>query len=571
MAIEKAWWKESVVYQIYPRSFCDSNGDGIGDLNGITGKLDYLKELGIDVIWLSPVYQSPNDDNGYDISDYRNIMEEFGTMEDYDRMLARAHELGIKIMMDLVVNHTSDEHPWFVESRKSQDNGYRDYYIWRDGREGREPNNWGSCFGGPAWEYDERSGQYYLHLFSKKQPDLNWENPKVREGVFDMMTWWCEKGIDGFRMDVISLISKAPGLPDGAVGKSGYGDFAAYCANGPRVHEYLQEMNRKVLSRYDLITVGECSGVTVEEAKRYASLSGKELNMVFQFEHMDLDGGESFKWNHKKIPLTELKKTMSKWQAGLAGKAWNSLYWCNHDQPRMLSRMGNDSRKYREVSAKMLATCLHMMQGTPYVYQGEELGMTNYPFTSLEEFRDIESINAYRELTEKRIVSPEEMFGYISYKGRDNARTPMQWDDSPQAGFTTGTPWMPVNPNYREINAKEQMGRETSVFHYYKKLIRLRKDYEIIVYGDYELLLPDSEELYVYLRSYQGEKLLVVCSYTDRGTVCEIPEELRGRTGKVLISNYGREETGFEGVDGKIALRPYEAAAVLYYNEGVCN
>ncbi len=562
--MDRNWWKESVVYQIYPRSFCDSNGDGIGDLNGITGKLDYLKELGIDVIWLSPVYQSPNDDNGYDISDYRKIMAEFGTMEDYDRMLSRAHELGIKIMMDLVVNHTSDEHPWFVESRKSEDNEYRDYYIWRDGKEGKEPNNWGSCFGGSAWKYDEKTDQYYLHLFSEKQPDLNWENPKVRESVFDMMTWWCEKGIDGFRMDVISLISKTPGLPDGALGKSGYGEFASSCANGPRVHEYLQEMNREVLSKYDLITVGECSGVTVEEAKKYASSSGKELNMVFQFEHMDLDGGESFKWNHEKIPLTELKKIMSKWQTELAGKAWNSLYWCNHDQPRMLSRMGNDAPKYREVSAKMLATCLHMMQGTPYVYQGEELGMTNYPFTSLEEFRDIESINAYRELTEKGIVSPEDMFDYISYKGRDNARTPMQWDDGPQAGFTTGTPWIPVNPNYKEIHAKEQMERETSVFHYYKKLIRLRKEREIIVYGDYKLLMPDSEELYVYLRSYQGEKLLVMCNYTAREIALRIPEELQGRAGEVLISNYDRDRTGMEDAGQETLLRPYEAAAVLY-------
>lgn len=557
--MEKAWWKESVVYQIYPRSFCDSNGDGIGDLNGITGKLEYLRELGIDVIWLSPVYQSPNDDNGYDISNYQEIMTEFGTMEDYDRMLRRAHELGIKIMMDLVVNHTSDEHPWFLESRKSKENAYRDYYIWRDGAEGKEPNNWGGCFGGSAWKYDEETEQYYLHLFSEKQPDLNWDNPRVRKEVFDMMTWWCEKGIDGFRMDVISLISKMPGLPDGPVGKSGYGDFGPYCANGPKVHEYLQEMNREVLSRYNLITVGECSGVTVEEAEKYASLSGEELNMVFQFEHMDLDGGESFKWNHKKIPLTGLKQIMSKWQRELAGKAWNSLYWCNHDQPRMLSRMGNDSPKYREISAKMLGTCLHMLQGTPYIYQGEELGMTNYPFTSLEEFRDIESINAYHELTEKGVVTPEEMFDYISYKGRDNARTPMQWDDSPQAGFTAGTPWIPVNPNYREINAREQMERADSVFHYYKKLIRLRKEHEIIVYGDYELLLPDSEELYAYLRGYQGEKLLTICNFTEKEITYQLPEELFGLAGEVLISNYGREL-----LDKEILLMPYEAIAVLY-------
>ena len=356
---------------------------------------------------------------------------------------------------------------------------------------------------------------YYLHLFSRKQPDLNWDNPRVRKEVFDMMIWWCEKGIDGFRMDVISLISKTPGLPDGTVGKSGYGDFGPYCANGPKVHEYLQEMNREVLSRYDLITVGECSGVTVEEAKKYASLSGKELNMVFQFEHMDLDGGESFKWNHKKIPLTGLKQIMSKWQRELAGKAWNSLYWCNHDQPRMLSRMGNDSPKYREISAKMLGTCLHMLQGTPYIYQGEELGMTNYPFTSLEEFRDI--------------------------------------------GFTVGTPWIPVNPNYREINAKEQMERADSVFYYYKKLIRLRKEHGIIVYGDYELLLPDSEELYVYLRGYQGEKLLTICNFTEKEITYRLPEELFGLAGEVLVSNYGRVL-----LDKKILLKPYEAIAVLY-------
>lgn len=557
--MEKTWWKESVVYQIYPRSFCDSNGDGIGDLQGIAGKLDYLADLGIDVIWLSPVYQSPNDDNGYDISDYRRIMEEFGTMDDFDRMLDRAHHLDIKIMMDLVVNHTSDEHAWFLESRKSKDSTYRDYYIWRDGKGESEPNNWGSCFGGSAWKYDEASGQYYLHLFSPKQPDLNWDNPLVRREVFDMMNWWCEKGIDGFRMDVISLISKVPGLPDGETGKSGYGDFGPYCVNGPHVHEYLQEMNREVLSKHNLITVGECSGVTVEEAKKYASSSGRELNMVFQFEHMDLDGGESFKWNHKKIKLTELKKIMSKWQTELEGKAWNSLYWCNHDQPRFLSRMGDDSPAYREVSAKMLATCLHMMQGTPYVYQGEELGMTNYPFSSLEEFRDIESINAYHELTEKGIISPEDMFDYISYKGRDNARTPMQWDDSENAGFTTGTPWIPVNPNYKEINAKEQLARKSSVFHYYKKLIALRKQYEIIVYGKYELLLPDSEEIYAYTRTLGDEKLLVICNFTENEVIYDVPEEFSRAQGNVLINNYARTQ-----LTPNITLQPYEAIVLLH-------
>lgn len=554
--MKKAWWKESVVYQIYPRSFCDSNGDGIGDLNGITGKLDYLKELGVDVIWLSPVYQSPNDDNGYDISDYQAIMTEFGTMEDYDRMLAQAHKRGIKIMMDLVVNHTSDEHAWFVESRKDKENPYRDYYIWREGKDGKEPNNWGACFGGSAWEWDETTGMYYLHLFSRKQPDLNWENQEVRDAVFRMMNWWCEKGIDGFRMDVISMISKVPGLPDGEIGKSGYGNPGPYVQNGPRVHEFLQEMNRKVLSQYPLITVGECSGVTVEEAKKYASDDGRELNMVFQFEHMDLDGGETFKWNDRKIKLTELKEVLSKWQTELEGKAWNSLYWCNHDQPRMLSRLGNDSPEFREVSAKMLATCLHMMQGTPYVYQGEELGMTNYPFTSLEEFRDIESINAYHELTEKGVIGKEEMFRYISYKGRDNARTPVQWDGSANAGFTTGTPWIPVNPNYKAINAEEQTGRADSVFHYYKELIRLRHENEIIVYGKYELISPESEEIYAYRRLLDQEKLLVVCNFTQKEVEYILPEtESKDmEQARVLIGNCGRER-----LEAKMVLKPYEA------------
>lgn len=557
--MEKAWWKESVVYQIYPRSFCDSNGDGIGDLNGITEKLEYIKELGADVIWLSPVYKSPNADNGYDISDYCDIMGEFGTMQDYDRMLARAHELGLKVMMDLVVNHTSDQHPWFMESRKSKENPYRDYYIWREGKEGREPNNWGACFGGSAWKYDKQTQMYYLHLFTENQPDLNWDNCDVRKAVFDMMTWWCEKGIDGFRMDVIDKISKTPEMPDGEVDASGYGSADPYTANGPHIHEYLQEMNEKVLSRYDLMTVGECSGVTVEEAKKYASSEGNELNMVFQFEHMGLDDGVYGKWSDRKIKLTELKQVMSRWQTGLEGEAWNSLYWCNHDQPRIVSRFGNDSPRYREVSAKMLGTCLHMMQGTPYVYQGEELGMTNYPFTSTEEFRDIESIHAYEDYTAKGELSPEEVFAYVAYKSRDNSRTPMQWDDSENGGFTTGTPWINVNPNYREIHAKEEMGRADSVFRYYQKLIALRKQYEIVVYGSYQLLLPESEEIYAYTRSLNDQILLVVCNFTDKETDYTFPEELSERKGQVLLSNY---EFGESGEYRK--LRPYEAFVVLY-------
>lgn len=554
--MEKRWWKESVVYQIYPRSFCDSNGDGIGDLNGITGKLDYLKELGIDVIWLSPVYKSPNDDNGYDISDYQAIMDEFGTMEDFDRMLATAHEKGIKIMMDLVVNHTSDEHKWFIESRKSTDNPYRDYYIWRPAKEdGSLPNNWGSCFSGPAWEYDKTTDMYFLHLFSKKQPDLNWDNPAVRQDVFDMMNWWLKKGVDGFRMDVISLISKEPGLPDKEPGINGYATFNV-SANGPHVHEYLQEMRQKALNNADTITVGECSGVTLEEAKKYARSDEKELNMVFQFEHMDVDSDEKAgKWTTRKMDLRNLKKILTRWQKGLQDIAWNSLYWENHDQPRSVSRFGNDSDEYREISAKMLATCIHMMQGTPYVYQGEELGMTNCPFNTLDNFRDLESINAFHELTEQGKMTEENMMAAISYKGRDNARTPMQWDDSAYAGFSTATPWIMVNPNYTKINAKDQINREDSVFKYYQKLIKLRHESELIVYGTYDLILDDDKDIYAYIRTLGDEKLIVYCNFSENTREVELPEEFTN--GKVLISNYIDAK-----VNHKITLRPYEAIVI---------
>ena len=554
--MEKRWWKESVVYQIYPRSFCDSNGDGIGDLNGITGKLDYLKELGIDVIWLSPVYKSPNDDNGYDISDYQAIMDEFGTMEDFDRMLATAHEKGIKIMMDLVVNHTSDEHKWFIESRKSTDNPYRNYYIWRPAKEdGSLPNNWGSCFSGPAWEYDKTTDMYFLHLFSKKQPDLNWDNPAVRQDVFDMMNWWLKKGVDGFRMDVISLISKEPGLPDKEPGINGYATFNV-SANGPHVHEYLQEMRQKALNNADTITVGECSGVTLEEAKKYARSDEKELNMVFQFEHMVVDSDEKAgKWTTRKMDLRDLKKILTRWQKGLQDIAWNSLYWENHDQPRSVSRFGNDSDEYREISAKMLATCIHMMQGTPYVYQGEELGMTNCPFNTLDNFRDLESINAFHELTEQGKMTEEDMMAAIGYKGRDNARSPMQWDDSAYAGFSTATPWIMVNPNYTKINARDQVNREDSVFKYYQKLIKLRHESELIVYGTYDLILDDDKDIYAYIRTLGDEKLIVYCNFSENTRKVEIPEEFVNK--KVLISNYSDAKA-----NQKITLRPYEAIVI---------
>ena len=551
--MNRTWWKESVVYQIYPRSFCDSNGDGIGDLKGIQSKLDYLKELGINVIWMSPVYKSPNDDNGYDISDYQDIMTEFGTMADFDELLAAAHERGIRIVMDLVVNHTSDEHPWFIESRSSKENPKRDYYIWRDAVDGHEPNNWGSAFSGSAWEWDEKTQMYYLHCFSKKQPDLNWENPKVRDDVFAMMDWWCRKGIDGFRMDVISMISKKDGLPDVPTDGGLYGNCMYGTCNGPHVHEYLQEMNQRVLSKYDLMTVGECAGVTIEEAKKYANAEGTELNMVFQFEHTSLDSGTMDKWCKKPIPLQELKANLSKWENELEGKAWNSLYFCNHDQPRIVSRLGDDS----PLSAKCIATVLHMMQGTPYVYQGEELGMTNCPFGSIENYRDLESINAYHELTEAGLRQPEELLECIAYKSRDNARTPMQWNSSKNGGFTEGTPWIMVNPNYKEINAEQEMADPDSVFHYYQHLIALRRSSswsDIIVYGHYELLAPENPQVFAYTREYKGRKLLVICNLSSEKVSFEIPDSVSWTQADRLIGNYKYQELA-----RKTELRPWEA------------
>ena len=555
--MKKNWWKESVVYQIYPRSFKDSNGDGIGDIPGIIEKLDYLKELGVNVLWISPMLESPQDDNGYDISDYRRIYKEYGTMEDYEKLLEKAHKRGIKILMDLVVNHTSDEHNWFIESRKSKDNPYRDYYIWREPVNGKEPNNWGSAFGGPAWEYDPQTEMYYLHLFSRKQPDLNWENEKVRQEVYDMMNFWCEKGIDGFRMDVISMISKDQSYPDGEMNGGLYGDFGPYCVHGPRIHEFLQEMNREVLSRYDVMTVGETSGVTIEEAQKYAGEDRNELNMVFQFEHVEDQGSDHGKWTTEKYDFQEFKKVMIKWQEELQGKAWNSLFLGNHDQPRSVSRFGNDNPVYRETSAKMLATCIHMMQGTPYVYQGEELGMTNIYFDKLEDYRDIESINYFEEFTESGLMTPEHMMKCLMLRSRDNARTPMQWDDSKQAGFTEGEPWIKVNPNYKKINAAQQLEDPDSVFHYYQKLIRLRKEKDIIVYGEFEPLYREDEQIFAYTRKQDQEKLLTVCNFSDKNAEVEVPEEFKGA--ECLITNLGRKE-----FEGKIVLNPYEAF-VLYY------
>jgi len=557
--MDQSWWKESVVYQIYPRSFKDSNGDGIGDLQGIIEKLDYLKELGVDIIWLSPVYKSPNDDNGYDVSDYQDVMDEFGTMADWEHLIQEMHDREMKLMMDLVVNHSSDEHHWFIDAKKSKDNPYRNYYIWRKGKDGKEPTNWESFFSGSAWEYDEPTDEYFLHLFSKKQPDLNWENPKLRREVYDMMNWWIDKGVDGFRMDVINLISKA-GYQDAPnmEGKK-YVSGAEYFFNGPKIHEYLQEMNKEVLSK-GVVTVGETPGVDVEQAKLYTGSDRNELNMVFQFEHMDLDSGPGGKWDLRPLKLKDLRDNFTKWQKGLEGEGWNSLYLNNHDQPRMVSRFGNDG-KYRVESAKMLATFLHTLQGTPYIYQGEEIGMTNVKFDSIEEYKDIETLNMYNEKVKENKEDEAKVMESIYVKGRDNARTPVQWNASEHAGFTTGTPWISVNPNYKEVNVEQAVADPDSIFHYYKQLIKLRKENDVIVYGTYDLLLDDHEQIYAYTRTLKKEKLLVILNFSDHRPVFRLPEDMICRDVEVLISNYEQPE---EPDVSSIKLRPYEAVVYKY-------
>ena len=536
--MERKWWHSSVVYQIYPRSFNDSNGDGIGDINGIREKLDYLKELGIDVIWLSPVYKSPNDDNGYDISDYCDIMDEFGTMDDMEKLLKEANEKGIKILMDLVVNHTSDEHKWFIEAKKSKDNKFRDYYIWRDPVNGHEPNNLGSCFSGSAWQYDESTDQYYLHLFSKKQPDLNWENENVRNEVYKMMNFWIDKGIGGFRMDVIDLIGK---VPDEMI-----------TGNGPKLHDYLQEMNKAALEGHDLLTVGETWGATPEIAKLYSNPKRKELSMVFQFEHIGLDQIEGKeKWDVKPLDLLDLKKVLSKWQTELEGEGWNSLFWNNHDLPRIVSRWGND-KEYRVESAKMLATLLHGMNGTPYIYQGEELGMTNVRFEDINEYNDIETLNMYKDRISKG-YSHDEIMASIYAKGRDNARTPMQWDSTENAGFTTGNPWLAVNKNYKFINAEDCLQDKDSIFYHYKKLIDIRKHNDTIIYGDYKLLLPEDKNVFAYSRKLNGDKIVVVCNFYDKEVNLNFKEDFNNV--EILLSNYKDSSIFMKD----LKLRPYEA------------
>ncbi|QTH43642.1 alpha-glucosidase [Cohnella sp. LGH] len=540
--MQEHWWKTTVVYQVYPRSFQDTDGDGVGDLRGIVKRLDYLQELGIGAIWLSPVYKSPNDDNGYDISDYRDIMDEFGTMADMDELIREANARNIKIVMDLVVNHTSDEHPWFIESRRSRDNEYRDYYIWRDpAPSGGEPNGLRSIFSGSAWQYDEQTGQYYLHLFSKRQPDLNWENAKVRQEVWDLMNFWLEKGIGGFRMDVIDLVGK---LPDQEI-----------TGNGPKLHEYLQDMHRETFGRYDVMTVGETWGATPEIAKLYSDPARKELSMVFQFEHIMLDQQEGKdKWDLKPLPVGELKRVLSKWQTELGDQGWNSLFWNNHDLPRIVSRWGDDG-ELRIPSAKMFAIVLHLMKGTPYIYQGEEIGMTNCPISDISEAQDIETINMYHERLGWS-YSREDIIASINAKGRDNARTPMQWDDTANAGFTTGTPWLRVNPNYKSINAASELADPDSIFHTYKRLIALRKEHPIVAWGSYELIEDVPEQLFLYLRRHEGRTWAVAANFG--GTALSASVSRLGRSESVIISNYDRSEADF----AQLELRPYEAFAV---------
>jgi oligo-1,6-glucosidase len=558
------WWKSAVVYQIYPRSFADSNGDGMGDIQGITSRIDHLVDLGIDVVWLSPVYASPMDDNGYDISDYQDVDPMFGTLEDLDRLIEGLHERGIKIVMDLVVNHTSDEHPWFIESRDPA-SPKRDWYWWRPprpgfepGGEGAEPTNWEAAFSGSAWQFDERSGEYYLHIFSQKQPDLNWENPEVRRAIYDMMNWWVVRGVDGFRMDVINLISKhqlADGVP--AAGRTRVPSFL-FTANGPRLDEFLAEMNAEVgLDARNLLTVGEMPGSTIETARRATDPANHELNMVFTFEHVSLDSvpGGSGKWDLVPLSLPALKKNLNEWQVALADVGWNSLYWDNHDQPRAVSRYGDDSPEHRVNSAKTLATVQHMHKGTPYVYQGEELGMTNTYFTAIEQYRDIESLN-YHAAALSLGMEVEAVLHSLSVKSRDNARTPMQWDDTSHAGFTEGIPWLPVNPNYLTINAAAAVEDPDSVFHHFRKLIELRHDHPVVVHGRFELLLPDHQQIWALSRTLDDQVLLMIanCSSLPTSVPADAVPDLSGA--EMLLATH-EDSTSLE-------LVPWESRIYLF-------
>ncbi|WP_223693896.1 glycoside hydrolase family 13 protein [Leifsonia poae] len=557
------WWHSAVVYQIYPRSFADANGDGVGDLRGVIDHLDHLVELGIDVVWLSPIYASPHDDNGYDISDYRAIDPAFGTFADFDELLEGLHARGIKLVMDLVVNHTSDEHPWFVESASSIDSPKRDWYWWRAPRDGAtagepgsEPNNWGSFFSGSAWQLDPASGEYYLHLFSRKQPDLNWENPAVRDAVYEMMNWWLDRGVDGFRMDVINLISKVPSLPDGAVAPGAlFGDGYPFYGQGPRIHEFLHEMHERVFAGRDdrYLTVGEMPGVTVDEARLFTDPSRGELDMVFQFEHVDLDHGPGGKWDHREASVLDLKKSFGKWQDGLAETGWNSLYWNNHDQPRVVSRFGDDGARRRD-SATALATVLHLQRGTPYIYQGEELGMANVPFEGIADFRDIESLNHYAEAVGVLGADPADVLAALRRTSRDNARTPVQWSAEANAGFTTGTPWIAPNPDFVRVNAVAERSDPQSVFAYYRALIDLRHREAVVADGSLQLVLREHPQLFAFTRELNGVRLLVLVNLSGEPAEYELPSAAEWVGAEFVLGNL---PNGTRAVDGSLA--PWQA------------
>ncbi|CCU79821.1 Trehalose-6-phosphate hydrolase [Halanaerobium saccharolyticum subsp. saccharolyticum DSM 6643] len=554
--MNKKWWKEAVVYQIYPRSFKDSNNDGIGDLRGVIEKIDYLDKLGVDAVWLNPVYKSPNDDNGYDISDYRDIMDEFGTMEDLEELMELLHQKDMKLIMDLVLNHSSDEHQWFKESKKSKDNPYRDYYIWKDGKNGGPPNNWKSFFGGSAWKYDEQTEQYYLHLFSPKQPDLNWENPELRQEIYDIINWWLKKGIDGFRLDVINLISKDQDFPDGSEdGLAGH----EYFANGPRVHEFIQEMAENTYNNYDSMTVGETPFVDKDEALKFVKEDRREFSMVIPFEHLEFDRKEG--WSKiTNWELKELKDLMSQWQYKLQqNNGWTSLYFCNHDQPRIVSRYGDDG-KYRKESAKMLGTMLHTLRGTPFIYQGEEIGMTNISFDSLTAFDDIETRGYIKAVQEKGEMSEEEILEIANYRTRDNARTPMHWNESKYAGFSEVEPWLRMNNNYPEINVEKDLTANDSVFKYYQKLISLRKKYPVFAYGKYNILMEEDKNIYAYQRLGEENNLLVLLNFSKEKVNYKLDSEIKFEQAKLILNNYQ------EGIKSELqgSLRPYEARVYIY-------
>lgn len=553
------WWKKAVVYQIYPKSFNDTTGNGLGDLQGIIEKLDYLKKLGVDVLWLTPIYQSPQRDNGYDISDYYAIHNSYGTMEDFDKLLAEAHLRGLKIIMDIVINHTSTEHEWFKQARSAKDNPYRDFYIWKDGKNGNAPNNWQSKFGGSAWEFDEQTEQYYLHLFDVKQADLNWENPKVREALYEMMHFWLKKGVDGFRLDVINLISKNQQFPDDDSSVAPF-DGRRFYTDGPRIHEFLQEMNREVFSKYDIMTVGEMSSTSIDHCINYTNPEPGELNMTFSFHHLKVDYPNGDKWTKADFDFKALKQILTQWQIEMnKGGGWNALFWCNHDQPRVVSRFGDD-QAYHKQSAKMLATAIHLMQGTPYIYQGEEFGMTNPKFERIEDYRDVESLNMFQILKE-RGKSAEEILEILKQKSRDNSRTPVQWDASEHAGFTTGTPWIPTAANYKEINAESALQDRDSVLYHYQKLIQLRKEYDIITLGDFQEILVGHEQVFAYIRTSADEKLLVINNFYSQATIITLPSSvnLMNHNSTILLSNYPDSAK----LEQNIHLRPYES--IVYH------